>query len=233
MIKKKSHVLVLLLTIGQTTMTLPDSTTDEQNPEDKVLRKKGCEKFCCLNVTGNETVGGDMTVGGKLTVNGQSNPGTITVQEDLILNGQSVAALFNFGSFYFEGVTRAVSNIIPGALIPFPTIGTGTTVTANPDKTIFTLPLTGTWIVSWTVSFSNATGTQPTTLALFLNGTRVTGSATKNSKVSGQMSNTTLISAQKGAIVSLKNTGSTTFDLTKGSISIIYNTQNTTKTVPQ
>lgn len=225
MVKKKSYSLLFLLAITQIAITSTD-LLDEKESDSEIFRKKGCEKFCCINVTGNETIGGDLTVGGNLTVNGQSNAGVITVSEDIIVNEESVAALFNFGSFYFEQeVTRATPvTIAPGQSIPFPTVGAGTTVVAGSGHTQFIIPTPGTWIISWTVNFTNATGTQPTGLALFVQGTKVTGSTTKTQQLSGQMSNTILTNIfSANNIVELKNTGATTFTLTQGSISIRYN----------
>lgn len=231
MLEKKSTSLLFLLAIIQMALVASD-LSEKKESESEILRKKGCEKFCCINVTGNETIGGDLTVGGNLTVNGQTNAGVITVAEDIISNGESVAALFNFGSFYFTPeVTRTTAvPIAPNQLIPFPTVGAGTTVVAGSGNTEFSIPTPGTWTISWTINFTNATGTQPTALALFVDGTKVTGSTTKTQQLSGQMSNTILTNiSSRNSIIELKNTGATTFTLTQGSISIRYNSSVSTQ----
>lgn len=232
MFKKISPIILMLLCTLQTqsldNQVAESLPTDAQDNQD-TLRSKKCEHFCCIDVSGNQHIRGNLTVGGDITVDGNVNLGS-TNAGDLVINGQSIGALFDIGFFSFNlapETTRAVSpvTINPGDSLPFPDVDISSAVTAI-SETQFSLPVAGTYKVSAAISLATTDENPPVDpiqFAVRIDGNVVDFTITENAtEAEAQLViNDVLIDVlNPSATLDVINTGDVAFNFTQGALFI-------------
>lgn len=222
MLKNMSISIVLLL------FTVSTQSIENSNKEE-TLRSRKCEKFCCIEISGNQHIGGNLTVGGDITA-GNLNVGSTNAGDDLIINDQSIAALFDIGFFSFgldQETTRAISPVTvnPGDSLAFPTVNISSAITAISD-TQFSLPKVGTYNLSAVISLATTDGMAPVDPIQF--AVRIDGDVVpftvlqddSNAETQLVINNVLINVATAPAILDVNNIGTTAFNFTQGALFI-------------